>query len=124
MSNLRVEKFDDETILKLFGAQAAEDEDTERLKSYFVRNKSYDRIRANVPLRLVIGHKGIGKSAILKISYLEDIESGELALWLQPNDIASSWSVEGSFVDRVEGIKKNLLRERLINGFGFAEIAA
>jgi predicted RNA-binding protein YlqC (UPF0109 family) len=111
MSNLRVDKFDDETILRLFGAQAAEDEDTERLKAYFFRNKTYERIKANIPLRLVIGHKGIGKSAVLKIAYLEDVEAGELALWLQPNDIAESWSVEGSFVDQVEGIKKNLLQK-------------
>ena len=111
MSNLRVEKFDDETILQLFGAQAAEDEDTERLKAYFFRNKTYTRIKANVPLRLVVGHKGIGKSAVLKVAYLEDIDAGNLALWLQPNDIAEAWSVEGSFVDQVEGIKRNLIQK-------------
>lgn len=109
MSNQRVPSFNDEVILSLFGAQAAEDEDPIRLKSYFLKNKTYDRVKANLPLRLVIGHKGIGKSALLKIAYLEDIESNELSLWLQPNDISGSWSVEGTFVDRVEGIKNNLL---------------
>lgn len=32
-----------------------------------------------------------------------------LSIWLQPNDIAKAWSVQGTFVERVEGIKKNIL---------------
>ncbi len=50
MSSDQVKAFDDETILELFGAQAAEDEDIERLKSYFIKNKSYQRVKANIPL--------------------------------------------------------------------------
>ena len=49
----RVHEFDDETILKMFGAHAAEDETFEKLKGYFVRNKAYDRLRANIKLRLL-----------------------------------------------------------------------
>lgn len=104
-----IDSFDDETILALFGAQAAEDEDPDRLRSYFVKNKTYERVKSNIPLRLIVGHKGIGKSALLKIAYLEDKEDDVLALWLQPNDIAKSWSVNGTFVERVEAIKRNLL---------------
>ena len=106
----RVAKFDDETILSLFGAQAAEDEDPERLKSYFVRNKAYDRARAEIPLRILVGHKGIGKSAILVVSYQEDLQDNILSLWLKPTDLSKAWSVDGSFVERVEGIKGNILR--------------
>lgn len=109
MSNHRVEKFDDETILALFGAQAAEDDRPEQLKSYFVRNKAFERAGANIPLRLIVGHKGVGKSALLRMHYLQDIESSALSIWLQPNDIARAWAVSGNFVEKVEGIKKNIV---------------
>ena len=106
----RVTKFDDETILSLFGAQAAEDEDPEKLKSYFVKNKAYDRARAEIPLRILVGHKGIGKSAILVMSFQEDLQDNILCLWLKPTDLSRAWSVDGTFVERVEGIKRNILR--------------
>lgn len=106
----RVAKFDDETILSLFGAQAAEDEDPDRLKSYFVRNKAYDRARAEIPLRILVGHKGIGKSAILVMSFQQDLQDNILCLWLKPTDLSRAWSVDGTFVERVEGIKRNILR--------------
>lgn len=109
MSNKIVKALDDETILELFGAQAAEDERPDRLKAYFIRNKTYERAQADIPLRIVVGHKGIGKSALLKILYLEDMEKEQLSIWLQPNDIARAWSVDGSFLEKVEGIKKNIL---------------
>ena len=86
----RVHEFDDETILKMFGAHAAEDETFEKLKGYFVRNKAYDRLRANIKLRLLVGHKGIGKSALLKMAHNEEISADVLSIWLQPNDISKS----------------------------------
>ncbi|WP_417473337.1 P-loop ATPase, Sll1717 family [Leisingera sp.] len=102
-------EFDDETILNLFGAQAAEDESFSKLREYFIRNKAYERLRSNIKLRLLVGHKGIGKSALLKMAHNEEIESGVLSIWLQPNDISKAWSVEGQFVERVERIKSNIL---------------
>lgn len=109
MADMRVDHFDDETILKLFGAQAAEDDRPEQLKSYFIRNKAYERASANIPLRIVVGHKGVGKSALLKMLHLEDISKGILSIWLQPNDISRAWTVDGNFVEKVEGIKSNIL---------------
>lgn len=109
MSNNRVSRFDDETILSLFGAQAAEDDRPDQLKSYFIRNKAYERAGANIPLRIIVGHKGVGKSALLKMLFLQDASDKVLSIWLQPNDISRAWSVTGNFVEKVEGIKKNIL---------------
>ncbi len=106
----RVEHFDDETISTIFGAQAAEDEEPERLKSYFVKNKAFDRIMADIPLRILVGHKGIGKSAVLIMSFHEDQEDNCLSLWLKPTDLSKAWSVDGTFVERVEKIKCNMLK--------------
>jgi len=113
--------FDDETIFKLFGAEAAEDEIPERLKSYFFRNKSYNNIRGDLPLRILVGHKGIGKSALLKMSYLEDIAEGVLALWLQPNELLNVAGKSEEFIQRIEQWKNNISRmilERTLESMG------
>jgi hypothetical protein len=110
MSNLRVKNFSDEEIRRLFGAQAAEDERPEQLKSYFVKNDAYQRLTSNIPLRIVVGHKGVGKSALLKIAHLEDKEQNIVSVWLRPNDISKAWNVQGGFVEKVEAIKENLLQ--------------
>lgn len=102
--------FDDQTIRSLFGTDTAEDEDPVRLKQYFFRNKSYDNIRTALPLRILVGHKGIGKSALLRMSYIEDQEQGILSLWVQPNDLILENSKELNFLERIAGFKKLLTR--------------
>jgi len=60
--------FDDSTNRKIFGHEAAEDEDILRLKEYYFKSKTYERLSADMPLRILIGHKGIGKSAMIVVS--------------------------------------------------------
>lgn len=50
-------QFTPENIEHLFGKEAAENEDSERLRAYFFKNKVYESIRANLPLRLLVAHK-------------------------------------------------------------------
>lgn len=80
-------KFTDDIIVKLFGAEDAENESEDRFKQYFYYNTAYENIRANLPIRIVVGHKGVGKSALLKRSYLEDEDENRLAVWIKPNEI-------------------------------------
>lgn len=82
-------QFDDVTLERLLGAEAAEDEQPERLKEYFFRNKAYESLSADLPIRIIVGHKGMGKSALLKMRYLEDRDSGIVSLWIRPDDIKS-----------------------------------
>ena len=63
--------FSDEEIANLFGHEAAEDENPDRLKEYYFKNDVYDQITADLPLRLVVGHKGIGKSGVFKVAQQE-----------------------------------------------------
>jgi len=81
-------KFDDETIAFLFGHEAAERDNPERLKKYFIKKSDYESVTSNLPLKIVIGFKGVGKSAVLKVSYLEDIENDIPAIWIRPDDIS------------------------------------
>ncbi|WP_417513320.1 P-loop ATPase, Sll1717 family [Minwuia sp.] len=79
--------FDDNTLHELFGAEDAENESRERLKSYFFRNKAYENLTSGRPIRVLVGHKGVGKSALLKVAYYEDVENNRMALWIQPNEL-------------------------------------
>ena len=101
-------KFDDFNIREIFGTDAAEDEQPERLKAYFFKNRAYENIRADLPLRILVGHKGIGKSALLRMSYLEDQDDGTLALWLQPNDLMIRPEPGQSFVQRIQAYKEQI----------------
>jgi hypothetical protein len=82
--------FNAEVVQKLFGREDAENEDSARLKEYFFRNKAYDELTANLPIRILVGHKGSGKSALLKIAYDEDQAAGVLSLWLRPDEVRAA----------------------------------
>ncbi|MCA3261027.1 MAG: hypothetical protein ING44_03730 [Telmatospirillum sp.] len=59
-------KFDAGSVQELFGSFAAEHESPERFKDYFVTNKFFESFNADFPLRIVVGNKGSGKSALLR----------------------------------------------------------
>ena len=78
----------DEEIGELFGQEAAEDDSPERLRQYYFKSDVYDEIAANMPLRIVVGHKGIGKSAVFQVLKQELEERNGLTLSIAPDDIA------------------------------------
>src|SRR5208282_2018355 len=80
-------EFTPEIIEELFGTEAAEQEDSLRLRKYFFKNKTYEDIKANLPLRILVAHKGIGKSAMFKVCFSEDIDRKDLSLWVRPDDL-------------------------------------
>lgn len=109
-------RFDDVTIQEIFGADDAENENEERLKQYFYRNMAYDSLTANLPVRILVGHKGVGKSALLKRAYLDDLETGTPCVWLQPDallNVQSDTKSSDQFVHRISVWKKGILREIL-----------
>ena len=77
----------DQNIQALFGVEDAENEDPNRLKQYFLRNKAYENLVIGLPIRILVGHKGVGKSALLKVAFMEDQSNDQLAIWLQPDDL-------------------------------------
>ncbi len=81
--------FNDVTNERLFGAEDAEYEDTERFKEYFFSNRTYENLIADMSIRILVGHKGIGKSALLRRAYLDDEENSKLSVWVRPNDLIS-----------------------------------
>ena len=86
--------FNDENIENIFGAEDAENESRARLKEYFLKNKAYESLQANLPLRVLVGHKGVGKSALLKMSSIEDDEAGTISIFVKPNDVRGIWDTQ------------------------------
>lgn len=80
--------FTEDQITGLFGELAAEDEEIVRFKSSFFKSATYEKIHNDRPLRILVAHKGVGKSALFRMSYEENVGNNVLALWIRPNDIA------------------------------------
>lgn len=80
--------FTEEQITGLFGELAAEDEEIVRFKNSFFKSSTYTKIHNERPLRILVAHKGVGKSALFRMSYEENIGDNILTLWIRPNDIA------------------------------------
>lgn len=120
--------FDDQTLAKLFGAEDAENEDPERLKEYFFKNKAYEGLKADLPIRVLVGYKGVGKSAILKVCYLEDVEDDVLSLWVRPNDVFGAIASDAdSFLQLIENWKSGLstlIVKKSLEGCGHFEEAS
>lgn len=81
--------FSETEIHRLFGHEAAEDEDPARLREYYFKTKTYDQVSADLPLRILVGHKGIGKSALFKVAMAEDKDNGLITVLIRPDDVAT-----------------------------------
>lgn len=113
-------RFNDQTLDAIFGAEDAEHERPERLKEYFYKSKAYESLRADLPLRILVGHKGVGKSALLKVSYLEDVDAGVLALWVTPSDVAGPLSEAGDDFNRLVEVWKTAVKALVVEKAWYA----
>jgi len=113
--------FNDVQIRKIFGSEDAETENSERFQEYFVKNRAYENLRSSLPLRILVGHKGVGKSALLRYSFEEDLKSGILSVFLKPDDLTDllkspSASDINSLIDAWKtGIKKAVAEKAVEN---------
>ncbi|QLH70082.1 hypothetical protein LRC39_04720 [Rhodopseudomonas sp. P1] len=104
--------FDDQTIEVLFGADDAENEEPARFLAYFYFNRAYDSLVANLPIRILVGHKGVGKSALLRRAYLDDCEKKHPSIWIQSSDLSpikDRVSAATEFSGRIEAWKREIL---------------
>lgn len=114
--------FSEEQIRGFFGDLAAEDETKERFSSYFIKTDVYNKVHNFLPIRVLVAHKGIGKSAVFRMSYLENINDNVLCVWVKPDDILklADAEVESDPLNLIRQWKRgleNLLVEKVINNF-------
>lgn len=112
--------FTDETIQEIFGYEDAESESMERLKNYYYKNNTFERVRADLPVRILVGHKGTGKSALFKVAMSEDRERGDLPIMIRPDDIAELGRSDENFLLKIKQWKWGLTKiigEKVLSEF-------
>lgn len=102
-------KFTDENIQSLFGFEDAESEPIERLKEFFFKKDTYARVTSELPVRILVGHKGTGKSALFKIAMSEEVDRGNLPILIKPDDIAEIGTQTDDFLLNIRQWKIGLL---------------
>ncbi len=88
--------FNEDQIGEMFGELDAQEDREERLDGFFLKTDVYNKIHNNRSLRIIVAQKGVGKSAILRKSYLENIHNNQLSLWVRPDDIENLEDIENS----------------------------
>lgn len=119
--------FSSTEVYRLFGPEAAEDEDPKRLREYYFKGVTYSDVTARLPLRILVGHKGIGKSALFKIAMLEDADEGELPLLIKPDDIAGLAKDSGDFLITIRAWREGLngiITRKVLETFGLDQTGA
>ncbi len=101
--------FSEKCIRQLFGPEAAEDESIDRLKEYYFKGEVYERIHNDMPLKILVGHKGIGKSATFKISFHENVAKDIISIWVRPDDILELCQDEDGLLKMIRSWKSGLL---------------
>lgn len=113
--------FSEIELQNLFGHEAAENENPERLKEYYFKTGTYQQVVNDLPLRILVGHKGIGKSALFQIAMQEEKENRRLTILIKPDDIAELGKVDGDFLriirDWKEGISE-IIAKKVLQSFG------
>lgn len=100
--------FSEEELQCLFGHEAAEDEDPERLREYYFKTSTYVEVSADLPLRILVGHKGIGKSALFKVAMAEDKDNGVITVLIRPDDVATLATDTADFLRTIREWKVGL----------------
>lgn len=113
-------EFNDNNIHKLFGIEDAESESIQRLKEYYLKKDTYRRVNADQPLRILVGHKGTGKSALFKVSIAEEKENGNIPILIKPDDIADLGKDNDNFLLKVRQWKYGL--HKIIGAKVFSEL--
>ncbi|MDE6663112.1 MAG: cold shock domain-containing protein [Lachnospiraceae bacterium] len=125
-SHDKVIDFSEEQIREMFGDLAAEDEKKERFSSYFIKTDVYEKIHNFLPIRILVAHKGIGKSAVFRMSYLENLKDNVLSIWVKPDDILGIANTEDEN-DPLEMIRQwksgleELLVEKVASNFNISK---
>lgn len=120
-------EFTEENIVQLFGQEAAEDEEFDRLQSYYFKSKTHKKVTADLPLRILVGHKGIGKSAIFTIARHEDEKFNKLSILIRPDDIAAVGVVSNDFSTLIRDWKEGLIKivvDKVIEKIGVTHVTS
>ena len=58
-------------------------EDATRLTSYYYKTLQYEEVISDIKLQIITGEKGTGKSALLKMAYIESSNTDVVSIWIR-----------------------------------------
>jgi phage host-nuclease inhibitor protein Gam len=90
--NTNYETFKKNNRLKLFGHEDAGKEDASRLTSYYYKTIQYEDVISDIKLQIVTGEKGTGKSALLKMAFIETADTDVVPIWIRLDDLSELYS--------------------------------
>lgn len=90
--NQTFEIFKKENRLTLFGHEDAGKEKEDRLYSYYYKTVQYEDVMSAIDLQIITGEKGTGKSALLRMAYLDSQESGIVPIWIRLDDLSELYT--------------------------------
>ena len=90
--NQTYENFKKENRLNLFGHEDAGKERVERLSSYYYKTVLYENIMSAIDLQIITGEKGAGKSALLRMAYLDCQEIEMVPIWIRLDDLSELYN--------------------------------
>jgi hypothetical protein len=110
------ENFKKENRLKLFGHEDADKEKEDRLLSYYYRTNQYEDVVSGIALQIITGEKGTGKSALLKIAYIESKNSSVVPIWIRLDDLSELFStiLEGSNLYALKTLWKKSISKLIV----------
>lgn len=114
-------EFNEYELQRLFGHEAAEDEDLDRLKQYYFKSKVYSQIVNDLPLRILVGHKGIGKSALFQVAIDEESSRNRLTILIKPDDIIDIAEDNTDFLKLIRAWKagiNEIIAQKALTSFG------
>ena len=113
--------FTDTNIQAIFGHEAAENEDVARLRQYYFKTSDFAKITADLPLRILVGHKGVGKSALFTVAIQEDRDAQQLPILIRPDDITGIGTGTADFLQTIRDWKsgiQEILARKILDAFG------
>ncbi|MGN8058766.1 P-loop ATPase, Sll1717 family [Pedobacter sp. 22163] len=115
MSTNQPVTLNEENRNKIFGTFDGEGENIDRLKEYYFKNDIYESLISDQPLKILVGNKGVGKSALFRVAYAEARENNVMAVNLEPDDVAEIWEKQEE-IDIIKVRKwKHALTENIAN---------
>ena len=113
--------FNEQEINGIFGHEAAEDESTERLKQYYFKSNIFNHVVTDLPLRILVGHKGVGKSALFQVAMADEETNGRLTINIKPDDIVNLALDTSNFLKIIQSWKIGLteiIAKKILSDFG------
>jgi len=119
-------KFTEDNIRKIFGSYDGEGENIDRLKEYYFKTETYNTILSDLPVRILVGHKGIGKSALFRIAIADQKEAGDFPILIKPDDIGEIGEKHESLILTIRKWKfglTDIIAKKVLSEFGLHDEA-